>query len=229
MPNIQKKSDTNTLPVDRRAMIKTLYQTIGRNVFGVPEDRIEWMMGFIDQHMTDREIDMEWDSIQKGNVQKFIKLFQKIQQNPQGHEDKIEQLQRMHEDIVDGMMQYKQRGMEIEPESFKAVEQLLVDFADEMLDEMENGPKKLASPKKNKLLGALDAQKHWMLAVVLSMTSSNEEIGTIQRDPWRVVTEDGREFHLKELDDAGIYLTEGPVSFYTDEKDQAYGLKALAL
>jgi len=173
MPNIKKSDKTNTLPVDRRAMIKTLYETIGRNIFGVPEDRIEWMMGFIDQHMTDREIDMEWDSIQKGNVKKFIKLFQKIQQSPQGHEDKIQQLQKMHEDIVDGMMQYKQRGMEIEPESYKAVEQLLVDFADEMLDEMENGPKKLAAPKKDKLLGALDAKRHWTLAVVLSMAGKS--------------------------------------------------------
>ena len=148
---IAKKAESLP-PMAKREMVAKLYEAIARSVLPMGEDRIRWMINFIYESMSDREVDMEWEFIQKGNVAKLVKLF-KAMEDPEvrrKHADKIYDLQRLHQEIADGMEQTKEAGLEVDDSTFKFLEKTVMDFADDFIAELQ-GQKALPGDKKKLL------------------------------------------------------------------------------
>jgi hypothetical protein len=155
--DIMKKTE-NLPPVAKREMIATLYEAIARNVLPMDENRIQWMVHYIHNNMSDNEINSEWEFIRKGHVQKLVKLFKQLEAPGmmEKHADKMLDLQRLHQEISEGIMRTKEAGSEVDPKTFDAIEKIVIDFADDFADEIA-GKKKLPGGKKQTLLKGYSA------------------------------------------------------------------------
>ena len=155
--DIAKKSESLP-PMAKREMIAKLYEAIARSALPMEEARIQWMVNFIYDRMSDREINMEWDFIRKGNVAKLVKLFQTLQdpEVQKKHADKIYDLQRLHEEISEGMQKTKEAGLEVDDSTFQFLEKTVMEFADNLIEELQ-GQKALPGQDK-KLLNSKEVE-----------------------------------------------------------------------
>lgn len=138
-------------PMAKREVIARLYEAIARNALPMDENRIQWMVNFIHNKMSDNEINMEWEFIRKGNVTKLVKLFKSLQdpEVQRKHMGKIFDLQQLHQEIAEGMEKTKEAGLEVDDSTFKFLEKTVMDFADDLAAEI-SGDKAL--PQQDKKL-----------------------------------------------------------------------------
>ena len=144
----------NLPPASKRDMISELYTAIAHSL-QVPEERIGAMKNFLYNQMSDSEVNSEWKSIQNGNAAKLVKMFRQLQVPgmAEKHADKMMDLEKLHQQIAEGIHRTKEAGGEVDPKTFEAVEKIVVDFADEFMAEM-SGQKALPGKKKQKLLNS---------------------------------------------------------------------------
>jgi hypothetical protein len=143
-------------PVAKRNMIADLYAALARSVIPVGEERIQWMTNFIQNTMSDNEINKEWEFIQKGNVHKLVNMFQQLKQPgmEEMHAEKLEDLAQLAEQVGEGILRTKEAGGEIDPQTYDAVEKIVMDFADEFIAEMRGDKTPKLADKKTKLLNS---------------------------------------------------------------------------
>jgi hypothetical protein len=156
----------STLPVDvKRDIIKELYGNIGEKMFGFSPDKVQWMHRMIDQMMSDSDVSKEWEFIQKGNVEKLLKLMMQIRQQA-GPEDapELEEMANLWESIARGIVQTKQAHREINQKEWDFAEDHLMKFVDKFSDKLsQKSGQALPGGGKKQLSGSYP-----MLAAVLS-------------------------------------------------------------
>lgn len=132
------KDDKNLSVVVKRDLIKDLYGAIGEKMFGFTPDRVEWMHRAIDQMMSDSDVQKEWGFIQKGNVEKLLKMMMQIQQHA-GEDDipELEEMQGLWDSIARGIIQTKQAHKEISQEEWDMVEESLMEFTDRFTEKLD--------------------------------------------------------------------------------------------
>ena len=149
----------STLPVDvKRDLIKDLYGGIGEKMFGVTPDRMHRM---IDQIMSDGDVEKEWNFIQKGNVEKLLKLMNQIKQHAgPGDEIEMEDFQNLWKSVADGIIKTKQAHKEIDQKSWDFMEDHLMKFVDDFSEKLSgrSGQALPGSERKQLQGGGLLAQ-----------------------------------------------------------------------
>lgn len=134
LADVPAVKDAN-LPVSvKRDLIKDLYSEIGERIFNQPPEQIHWMQGVIDNVMSDRDVDREWDMIQKGHVEKFVTMMHKLQQPGVAEEfaPEVEAMQGMWERIAEGIIRTKEANQEIDDKTWDFVEDHLMSFVNEL-------------------------------------------------------------------------------------------------
>lgn len=156
--NLPAKGKAN-LPVNvKRDLIKELYSEIGERIFNQPPEQIRWMQGVIDNVMSDRDVDREWEMIQKGHVEKFVKMMHQLQKPGVAEEfaPEIEQMQDMWERIAEGIIRTKEANQEIDDKTWDFVEENLMGFVNELSEKLDKkalpGQDQEALPGQMKLL-----------------------------------------------------------------------------
>jgi len=140
-------------PIVLRDVIATLYESIFRSL-SAPEEQIEFMKRALrDRTFSDRMIQQEWRSIQKGNVKKVVDMLKQMQQPgmAEQHPERLAELQDLHQQVAEGVLRTLEAGEEIDPSTYEAVEKIVTDFADDFVAEMQ-GEKRLKGPEEMKRL-----------------------------------------------------------------------------
>jgi hypothetical protein len=128
------------LPVNvKRDLIKDLYSNIGEKIFNQPPEQVRWMQGVIDNVMSDKDVDKEWEMIRKGHVEKFVKMMHKLQQPEVAEEfaPEVEAMQGMWERIAEGIIRTKEANQEIDDKTWDFVEDHLMSFVNELSDKLD--------------------------------------------------------------------------------------------
>lgn len=146
------------LPVSvKKDLIKELYGSIAERIFGFDPSYIRWMHQTIDNVMSDRDVEREWEFIRKGNVEKLLKLMQQIQMQA-GEEDapELEQLEQLWNEVAEGIIKTKEANQEIDDTTWDFVEKNLMEFVDKFSNKLEK--KALPGTEKKLLKSAVSAK-----------------------------------------------------------------------
>ena len=65
------KDSKGLTPTVKKAIIKELYAAIGERIFHWDSSQIQWMHNIIDKFMSARDVEREWEFIQKGHVEQL--------------------------------------------------------------------------------------------------------------------------------------------------------------
>ena len=157
------KDSKGLTPTVKKAIIKELYAAIGERIFHWDSSQIQWMHNIIDKFMSARDVEREWEFIQKGHVEQLLKLMQQIQEKAdEDDEADLGELQKIWEDVAQGIIKTKEAHQEIDDETWGFVEKNLMEFVDKFNDKLEHKvpKKKLNTPDRPKL-GEPERVEYW--------------------------------------------------------------------